>query len=75
MSSTGPNGSLRRLRVSAGIVLTAIIALMFLADTVAGSCCGIRADYRVEPVVLGSLLGALMLVLGIEIGSRWLDGR
>lgn len=66
----GPNGSLRRLRITAGIVLTAIIAVMLLADAVAGSCCGIRADYRVEPVILGSLLGALLLLIGIEVGTR-----
>lgn len=43
---------------------------MLLADTVAGNCCGIRADYRVEPVILGSLLGALLLLVGIEVSSR-----
>lgn len=71
MASTGgPNGSLRRLRISAGIILTGCITIMLLADVLAGSL-GIRADYRVEPLVLGSVLGTLMLIIGIEIGSRW----
>ena len=65
-----PNGSLRRLRLVVGVVLTTIITFMLLADAVAGSL-GIRADYRVEPVILGTLIGALLLVIGIEVGSRW----
>lgn len=68
--SGAPNGSLRRLRVSAGVVLTGVLAVMLLADVIAGSF-GIRADYRVEPVVLGTVLGGLLLIIGIELGSRW----
>lgn len=66
----GANGSLRRLRIVAGSVLTSIVTFMLLAEAVAGSF-GIRADYRVEPVILGTLIGALLLIIGIEVGSRW----
>lgn len=64
------NGALSRLRVAAGIVLSVLITAMIFADLFAGSF-GIRPDYHSEPIIFGSVLGGLLLILGIEIGSRW----
>jgi hypothetical protein len=64
------NGSLRRLRLSTGYALGAVLSLMLLAEVFRGNF-GIALDYRVEPIIVGTVLGAILLIVGIEVGSRW----
>lgn len=67
---TKVNGSLRRLRIATGIALTTILTVMLLAEIVAGTF-GVRPDYEVEPIVVGTIIGAVLLIVGIEAGNRW----
>lgn len=54
-----------RLRRIAAGVLTALVSILVLADVAS-------AEYRADPVVLGLLLGALLVLLGVEAGTRLL---
>lgn len=60
----------RRLRVIAAIVFLILVAVLALADTF-----GRSADLHVSEFVFGSLLGALLLVLGVEGAARLLGRR
>lgn len=55
---------LRRLRLIAGGVILLMIVLLVSADTLGRLF--ISPDFHASELILGSLLGALLLVLGIE---------
>ncbi len=54
-----------RLRAVAGSTLLILVAILSLADTF-----GRGADLHASEFIFGSLLGALLLTLGIEAGAR-----
>ena len=54
-----------RARIAAGLGLAALVVILALAD--AGS-----PDYSLDSIVLGLLLGASLLFLGIEAGRGFL---
>jgi hypothetical protein len=55
----------RRLRIIAGGVFLALIVVLALVDTF-----GRPAGLQVSEVIFGSLLGALLLILGVEGAAR-----
>ena len=59
---------LHRLRVVSGSVILGLIALLVIADT-AGRLF-IDPSFRVGELFLGSLIGALMLLVGIDVAAR-----
>lgn len=65
--------TLRRLRVVSGSVILALIVLLVIADTIGRLF--VRADFRVGELFLGSLIGALMLLVGIDVAARLPGGR
>lgn len=60
-------GLRRRLRVISGCTFLGLLVLLVLADTF-GQSSGLHAS----EFIFGSLLGALLLVIGVEGGLRWL---
>lgn len=54
-----------RLRTIAGFAILALIVVLALADTF-----GRPAGLHVSEVIFGSLLGALLLILGVEGAAR-----
>lgn len=63
---------LHRLRVVSGSVILGLIVLLVVADT-AGRLF-IDPAFRVGELFLGSLIGALMLLVGIDVAAR-IPGR
>ena len=59
---------LRRLRVTSGLVILGLIVLLVVADT-AGRLF-IEDNFRVSELFLGSLIGALLLLAGIDVAAR-----
>lgn len=57
--ATDRNGGYRGARVGASLALTAVVIVIVLFDA-------FSAEYIVEPIVLGSLLAAILTLLGIE---------
>lgn len=55
----------RRLRLIAGAVILLLIVVLALVDAF-----GAPAGLRVSEVIFGSLLGALLLILGVEGAAR-----
>lgn len=64
---------LSRLRVVSGAVILGLIVLLVVADT-AGRLF-VRPDFRVGELFLGSLIGALMLLVGIDVAARLPGGK
>lgn len=64
---------LHRLRVVSGSVILGLIVLLVLADTLGRLF--IRPDFRVGEVFLGTLIGALMLLVGIDVATRIPGGK
>lgn len=60
-------GLRRRLRVISGVTFLGLLVLLALADTF-----GKEAGLHASEFIFGSLLGALLLVIGVEGGLRWL---
>lgn len=56
----------KRLRVIAGYTLLGLVVLLVLADTF-GAASGLRAS----EFLFGSLLGALLLIAGVEGAARF----
>jgi hypothetical protein len=54
-----------RVRRILAIVLAGFVGLLIVADV-------LDAANRTDPIVLGLLLGALLVLLGVEAGSRLL---
>lgn len=63
---------LRRLRVISGLVVLALIALLVLVDSFGRLI--VRNDFHVSELFLGTLVGALLLLVGIDVAAR-LPGR
>lgn len=63
---------LRRLRVIAGGVILSLIFFLVVVDSLGRLF--IDPTFRVGEIFLGSLLGALMLLIGIDVAAR-LPGR
>ena len=59
---------LGRLRFIAGAVILLMIVLLVVVDTLGRLI--IDPNFHASELFLGTLVGALMLVLGIEIASR-----
>jgi hypothetical protein len=55
-----------RLRLVAGLTFLGLIVVLALADTF-----GRSADLHVSEFVFGSLVGAFLLVAGVEAGARF----
>jgi hypothetical protein len=55
---------LRRLRVISGAVILVMIGLLVLADTLGRLL--INPDFHASELFLGTLIGALLLLLGVE---------
>lgn len=71
---TGSNGEKQRnLRLVAGIVLLLLIVFVVLVDLLGRLF--IDASFRVSDLMLGTLIGALLLVAGIDISKRWPGGK
>lgn len=66
---------LRRLRVVSGGVILAVIVLLTLVDTFGRLY--VDPNFHIDELALGTLVGALLLLLGIEGISRlpWPGGR
>jgi hypothetical protein len=54
------SGDFRAARIGAASALTGVVVILLVADVVTGP------DYDVNPMVLVSLLGTVMTLLGIE---------
>gem|GEM_PF-1887923 len=67
-NETPPDRLIQRLRAVSAAVILALIVFLVVVDAVGRLF--ITADFRVSEVFLGTLVGALMLVLGIEVASR-----
>jgi hypothetical protein len=69
--STGPTTEerlLRQLRIISGAVMLALLVLLVVADTLGRLL--VDSNFHASELLVGSLLGALMLVLGIEVVNR-----
>ena len=63
----------RRLRFIAGIVILALVALLVIVDSFGRLL--VDRDFHVSELIVGSLIGALLGVLGIEGLSRLPGGK
>lgn len=55
---------LRRLRVVAGVVILVMIVVLLLVDTFGRLL--VNPNFHIDELALGTLIGALLLLLGIE---------
>lgn len=60
----------RRLRVIAGGTFVVLVAFLVFADTVGRFVSG--PDFRVSEFFFGSLVGAVLLIAGVEGAARFL---
>lgn len=71
MSTGGGNGgqsyNYGRARVAGGLALIFLVVLLTLIDAA-------RADYMVDSIQLGLLLGTGLVLLGVEAGRKLLGG-
>lgn len=58
-----------RLRLVAGGVILACIVFLVVVDTIGRLV--VRPDFHVGDIFLGSLLGALLLLIGVEGAARF----
>ena len=63
----------RRLRFVSGIVILGLVVLLVVVDTFGRLL--VDRDFRVSDLFLGTLTGALLLLLGIEGITRLPGGR
>jgi hypothetical protein len=66
---------LRRLRIVAGVVILLMIVVLVLVDSLGRLF--VNPDFHIDELALGTLIGALLLLLGIEGINRlpMLGGR
>lgn len=62
-----------RLRLVAGLTFVGLIVLLVLADTFGRLF--IDRDFRVGEIFLGTLVGAVLLLAGIEVATRLPGGK
>lgn len=58
-----------RLRVGAGVVILILIVLVVLTDLFGRLF--VDGQFRVSDAMLGTLIGALLLLIGIDLSNRW----
>ena len=63
-------GLRRRLRIIAGATFVGLVAFLVIADTVGRFTTG--QSFRVSEFFFGSLIGAVLLIAGVEGASRFL---
>lgn len=61
---------LRQLRVAAGALILSAILLQVIGDVVIRGF--FNPNFHIDDLALGTLVGALLAVLGIETLARWL---
>jgi hypothetical protein len=59
----------KTLRLLAGIVLLILIIIVVLVDLFGRLL--VDDHFRVSDLMLGTLIGALLLLVGIDISKRW----
>jgi hypothetical protein len=62
----------RSLRLLAGVVLLFLVVVVVITDLFGRLF--IDAGFRVSDLMLGTLIGGLLLVAGIDISKRWPPG-
>lgn len=66
ISGAGPSG---RFRLVAAAVLLALIVLIVLVDVFGRLL--VDVGFRISDLMLGTLIGALLLLVGIDVSKRW----
>jgi hypothetical protein len=64
---------LRRLRIVAGFVILGLIVLLATVDTLGRLL--IDRDFHASEVILGTLIGALLVLAGLETVTRLPGGK
>jgi len=62
------DGDYRSARIGAATALVAAIVFMFVVDT-------LDREYHPDPIIITTLLGTILTLLGIEIGSALIRKR
>jgi uncharacterized membrane protein YgaE (UPF0421/DUF939 family) len=62
-----------RLRWGAGIAVLLLIVIVVLTDLFGRLF--VDETFRVSDLMLGSLIGALLLIIGIDVSKRWPFGK
>ncbi len=63
------SGDYRAARIGAAAALTTVVVVLLIADVLTGEA------YDVDPVVLASLLGTIVTLLGIEALNKARGGK
>ena len=69
MATHGSGNGNGRLRLLAGIVVLLLIAVVVLADIFGRLL--VDDQFRISDLMLGTLLGALLYIIGIDVSRRW----
>jgi uncharacterized membrane protein YgaE (UPF0421/DUF939 family) len=69
MSGNGDGGAQGRLRLIAGVVILVLIIVVVLTDVFGRLF--VDSTFRVSDLMLGTLIGALLLLVGIDVSKRW----
>jgi len=73
MAGPGTNGANRRLRISIGVVLLVLVAIVVLVDIFGRLF--VDGEFRVSDLMLSTLIGALLVVAGLIVPPRrWFPG-
>ncbi|MGV0984987.1 MAG: hypothetical protein ACOYB2_10560 [Limnohabitans sp.] len=68
--TTGRDGGTQgRLRLTAGVVILCLIIVVVLTDVFGRLF--VDSNFRVSDLMLGTLIGALLLIVGIDVSKRW----
>lgn len=69
MTGNGGGGTQGRLRLIAGGVILILIVVVVLTDIFGRLF--VDATFRVSDLTLGTLIGALLLIVGIDVSKRF----
>lgn len=67
--TTNGNGKSSGIRTATAISLLILVILVVLVDTFGRLL--VDENFRVSDLMLGTLIGALLLVIGIDVSKRW----
>jgi uncharacterized membrane protein YgaE (UPF0421/DUF939 family) len=70
VTTHGPDS---RLRWAAGVAVLLLIVVVVLTDLFGRLF--VDETFRVSDLMLGSLIGALLLIIGIDVSKRWPFGK